>query len=114
MQRSLATQVTELVHGQDACKKAMIKSSFLFDDDIKTISEKEILNAFKDDPIFVRICKNDFLGKELTDLASFVKITKSKSKFSITYPRCSQEITRVWWSIFKQKQNQRRISYFNE
>lgn len=38
-----------------------------------------MLTAFADDPRFIRISKNDFIGKELTDIAALVKITKSKS-----------------------------------
>jgi hypothetical protein len=55
-------------------------SSFLFDDDIQTISAQQVLNAFKDDPRFIRLSRSDFIGKEIAELAALIKITNSKSK----------------------------------
>lgn len=60
-------------------KIAITKSSFLFDEDMYTLDVQDVLTAFEGDPRFIRISKHDFIGKELTELAALVKITKSKS-----------------------------------
>ena len=82
------------MHGPEKCRKAIIKSAFLFDDAIDSLSPTDVLNAFEDDPRLVRISQNEFIGKDVTDIAALVGITKSKSKNILTdNKRRSKKIT---------------------
>ncbi|WP_043934087.1 tyrosine--tRNA ligase [Bacillus sp. EB01] len=72
-QKSLAEEMTRLIHGQEALDQAIKISAALFSGDVKSLSASEIEQGFKDVPSY------EFAGEEtLVDLLVAAKISSSK------------------------------------
>ncbi|ALC89651.1 tyrosine--tRNA ligase [Bacillus sp. FJAT-18017] len=72
-QKSLAEEMTRLIHGQESLDQAIKISAALFSGDVKSLSASEIEQGFKDVPSY------EFAGEEtLVDLLVAAKISPSK------------------------------------
>ncbi|PTY83272.1 tyrosine--tRNA ligase, partial [Heyndrickxia sporothermodurans] len=74
-QKTLAEEMTRLIHGEDALEQAMKITQALFSGEVKNLTADEIKQGFKDVPSF------DFKGNEeiaLVDLLVEAKISPSK------------------------------------
>ncbi|KYD10758.1 Tyrosyl-tRNA synthetase [Heyndrickxia sporothermodurans] len=74
-QKTLAEEMTRLIHGEDALEQAMKITQALFSGEVKNLTADEIKQGFKDFPSF------DFKGNEeiaLVDLLVEAKISPSK------------------------------------
>lgn len=73
-QKTLAEEMTKLIHGEEALAQAIRISEALFSGDIKSLSVDEIRQGFKDVPTFV----SEELTPDLVDLLVAAKISPSK------------------------------------
>lgn len=72
-QKTLAEEMTRLIHGQESLDQAIRISAALFSGDVKNLSASEIEQGFKDVPSYM------FVGEEnLVDLLVAAKISPSK------------------------------------
>lgn len=76
-QQILADNVVELIHGAEAVEVAKKAGKVLFDNDLAKISDKELLEIFKDVPA-VSIAKSELNELKVGDL--FLKTSAVKSK----------------------------------
>jgi tyrosyl-tRNA synthetase len=74
-QKTLAEEMTKLIHGEEALDQAIRITQALFSGDIKSLSASEILEGFKDVPSFEQ-SKDEEIG--LIDLLVNAKISPSK------------------------------------
>ena len=74
-QKTLAEEMTRLIHGQEALDQAVKISAALFSGDVKNLSAAEIKLGFKDVPSYERESKADI---NLVDLIVEAKISPSK------------------------------------
>ncbi|WP_201715890.1 tyrosine--tRNA ligase [Rossellomorea arthrocnemi] len=74
-QKTLAEEMTTLIHGEEALDQAIRITQALFSGDIKSLSASEILEGFKDVPSFEQ-SKDEEIG--LIDLLVNAKISPSK------------------------------------
>ena len=74
-QKTLAEEMTKLIHGEEALDQAIRITQALFSGEIKTLSASEILEGFKDVPSFEQ-SKGEEIG--LIDLLVNAKISPSK------------------------------------
>ncbi|CAN7259144.1 tyrosine--tRNA ligase [Rossellomorea sp. LjRoot5] len=74
-QKTLAEEMTKLIHGEEAFDQAIRITQALFSGDIKSLSASEILEGFKDVPSFEQ-AKGEEIG--LIDLLVNAKISPSK------------------------------------
>ncbi|OXS59438.1 tyrosyl-tRNA synthetase [Bacillus sp. V-88] len=74
-QKTLAEEMTKLIHGEEALDQAIRITQALFSGDIKSLSASEILEGFKDVPSFEQ-AKGEEIG--LIDLLVNAKISPSK------------------------------------
>ena len=74
-QKTLAEEMTRLIHGQDALDQAIKISAALFSGDVKNLSAAEIEVGFKDVPSFSRNNTDDI---NLVELIVEAKISPSK------------------------------------
>ncbi|MGG3915026.1 tyrosine--tRNA ligase [Rossellomorea vietnamensis] len=74
-QKTLAEEMTKLIHGEEALDQAIRITQALFSGDIKSLSASEILEGFKDVPSFEQ-AKGEEIG--LIDLLVNGKISPSK------------------------------------
>jgi tyrosyl-tRNA synthetase len=74
-QKTLAEEMTKLIHGEEALDQAIRITQALFSGDIKSLSASEILEGFKDVPSFEQ-AKGEETG--LIDLLVNAKISPSK------------------------------------
>ncbi|CAO3638864.1 unnamed protein product [Cunninghamella blakesleeana] len=80
-QKTLASEVTELVHGLDAVHRAEIATKVLFGEDISSVSGQDILKAFMGDQHrFTELEKDKTNDIGIDQLATLIKATKSKSE----------------------------------
>ncbi len=80
-QRTLAREVTRLVHGDEAVARAELASAVLFTEDITTLAASEILAVFDDVPASdVAASKIAGVGITLVELLSSTGVTSSKSE----------------------------------
>ncbi|KAI8078771.1 tyrosine-tRNA ligase [Halteromyces radiatus] len=80
-QESLASEVTELVHGLDAVQQAKVATKVLFGQDLSNVSGQDILNAFEHDHSrFASLEQDKVVGVGIDQLATMIKATKSKSE----------------------------------
>ncbi|KAI8060724.1 tyrosine-tRNA ligase [Gongronella butleri] len=80
-QQTLAAEMTELVHGLDAVRRAQVATKVLFGEDLATVSGQDIVDAFKDDAHrFTALHRDDVIGKGIDQLAADIQATKSKSE----------------------------------
>ncbi|KAJ3092015.1 tyrosyl-tRNA synthetase [Quaeritorhiza haematococci] len=86
-QRTLAREVTELVHGEEAAEKAQIMTHVLFDGDLlassssspgDVVSGHDIVKAFQGDPRFVSVQGEKIMGRSVVDVALELGAVKSK------------------------------------
>ena len=80
-QRKLAQEVTRLVHGDEALKKAEQASRILFGDAISNLSLQDVLDVFADVPT-VNLSKSQFEGAGLSvvDLVASAGLAQSKGE----------------------------------
>ncbi|KAI8924897.1 hypothetical protein BC831DRAFT_463317 [Entophlyctis helioformis] len=78
-QRTLAAEVTELVHGADKAAKAKTQSDVLFGADLSTMTASEIVAAFRGDKRLVSLPRSEVVGVAVCDVAASSQTTKSKS-----------------------------------
>ncbi|MEI2666611.1 tyrosine--tRNA ligase [Rossellomorea sp. LJF3] len=74
-QKTLAEEMTKLIHGEEALDQAIRITQALFSGDIKSLSASEVLEGFKDVPSFEQ-AKGEEIG--LIDLLVNAKISPSK------------------------------------
>jgi tyrosyl-tRNA synthetase len=74
-QKTLAEEMTRLIHGEDALQQAIKISAALFSGDVKNLTADEIKLGFKDVPSFERSSKEE---AGLVDLLVEAKISPSK------------------------------------
>ncbi|KAJ1880632.1 tyrosyl-tRNA synthetase, partial [Kickxella alabastrina] len=82
-QRLLATEVTELIHGESGVNKALCATEVLFGnrlDSIQKYSQDDFAEAFAHDQRMVSVSKNEVTGKSLGEIAVLVGSCKSKSE----------------------------------
>ncbi|KAJ3332754.1 tyrosyl-tRNA synthetase, partial [Gonapodya sp. JEL0774] len=91
-QRTLAAEVTEMVHGASTLRLALLKSRILFDTDhtsspterpISSISARDIEAAFRGDPRMTVVERGDLVGQEVVKVAVEVGAVVSKSGCTI-------------------------------
>ena len=73
-QKTLAEEMTRLIHGEEALEPAQRITAALFSGDLKSLSASEMRNAFKDVPSS-ELAKED---KNIVDLLVEAKISSSK------------------------------------
>ncbi len=74
-QKTLAEEMTKLIHGEEALEKAIRITGALFSGDIKLLSAAEILEGFKDVPSYEKSQEGEI---SLIDLLVEAKISSSK------------------------------------
>jgi len=79
-QRALADEVTELVHGADAVKRAQVATQVLFGTDLANLTANEIVLALQDDPRLKQASSEDILNKPISKLAGSFKLVSSNSE----------------------------------
>ena len=82
-QEVLAAEMTELVRGEDALRRARIATKVLFGTSLDELQTKDVLFAFKDDPRLVKISR-DMLGTEVLSVAAQAGLTPSKSAYFLS------------------------------
>ncbi|KAI9340866.1 tyrosine-tRNA ligase [Obelidium mucronatum] len=80
-QRTLAYEVTHLVHGSEFAKKSQVKSELLYDSDkiSSPLSSKDILDAFEGDNRLVTLAQDQVFGGSICQVATIAGVTKSIS-----------------------------------
>lgn len=79
-QKTLAAEVTKLVHGQEGIDAALRATSFFFGGEISNISDSEVESIFEDVPS-VSLTKNELNGElSILDLLSQTPLFKSKGE----------------------------------
>lgn len=80
-QRTLARQVTRLVHGQEHVERAERASSVLFGEDLRTLPVEDVLAVFEDVPS-IELGADEFagVGLALVDLLARLQLAPSKSE----------------------------------
>ncbi|KAJ3064057.1 tyrosyl-tRNA synthetase [Podochytrium sp. JEL0797] len=80
-QRTLAYEVTHLVHGSENAKRSEIKSRLLYDTDRGSdqLSVSDILDAFEGDNRLVRLPRDQVVGKTVAEVAARSGSVKSVS-----------------------------------
>lgn len=81
-QEVLAAEMTELVRGEDALRRARVATKVLFGTRLDELQTKDVLFAFKNDPRLVHISRN-MLGTEVLNVAVQSGLTPSKSAYFI-------------------------------
>ncbi|CAO3590741.1 unnamed protein product [Absidia cylindrospora] len=80
-QESLASEVTELVHGLDAVHQAKVATKVLFGEDISNVTGQDIIKAFEHDHRrFSTLDQGKVIDSGIDQLATLIKATKSKSE----------------------------------
>lgn len=79
-QRTLADEVTEMVHGAEAVKRAQIATQVLFSTDLANVSAGDIVLALQDDPRLKFTTSEDILNKPISKLAGSFKLVPSNSE----------------------------------
>ncbi|KAJ3269053.1 tyrosyl-tRNA synthetase [Borealophlyctis nickersoniae] len=79
-QRTLAREVTELVHGEEAAKRAQIRTHVLFDGDLTDLSSTDIIHAFEGDNRLVTLPRDKVIGQDVTAVAAASGASKSFSQ----------------------------------
>ena len=80
-QRTLAREVTRLVHGQEHVERAERASSVLFGEDLNTLPVEDVLAVFEDAPS-IELAADEFtgVGLALVDLLARLQLAPSKSE----------------------------------
>ncbi|KND04490.1 tyrosine-tRNA ligase [Spizellomyces punctatus DAOM BR117] len=78
-QRTLAREVTELVHGDDAAHKAQIMAEVLFDGNLAETRGVDILAAFSGDDRLAELRRTAVIGTDIVQVALACGAVKSKS-----------------------------------
>lgn len=84
-QRTLAREVTELVHGVSGVAQAELLAQVLFAPslrDLKAAQVLEIIESGASDPRFRRVARAELKGKPVTKLAVEYGLTKARSEAS--------------------------------
>lgn len=87
-QKRLASEVTELVHGADALKRAQVATEILFplksaagsSDYLSSLSASDIVSAFARDPRLKRLPREQVIGKSAVDVAAAAQACKTKGE----------------------------------
>ncbi|KAJ3032145.1 tyrosyl-tRNA synthetase, partial [Rhizophlyctis rosea] len=67
-QRTLAREVTELVHGEAAALKAQVMSQVLYDDSFHSVTAPELLYAFSGNDRLMRMERGQVVGREVWEV----------------------------------------------
>ncbi|KAI9013139.1 tyrosine-tRNA ligase [Gaertneriomyces semiglobifer] len=78
-QRTLAAEVTELVHGAEAAEKAIIMSDVLYDKTLSSVNGNDIVNAFSGDARLKKLPRSQVIGADIIQVAVAAGGLKSKS-----------------------------------
>ena len=80
-QRTLAHEVTRLVHGQAHAERAARASSVLFGEDLSTLPVEDVLSVFEDAPS-IELAADEFsgVGVAMVDLLARVELAPSKGE----------------------------------
>jgi len=78
-QRLLASEVTELVHGEEAVHKAQIVTQLLYEKDLQKIAAKDVLNALQGDPRLRLFSRTELLENPVAKLATTCGLAPSNS-----------------------------------
>ncbi|KAI0082072.1 tyrosyl-tRNA synthetase [Panus rudis PR-1116 ss-1] len=78
-QRLLASEVTELVHGQHAVHSAQMVTKVLYESDWTTVKANEVLDALRGDPRLHLLPESEVLSTPIVKLAAMCKLTASNS-----------------------------------
>lgn len=76
----LANEMTELVRGPDALRRAQLATKVLFDTDVNALTLEQILYAFEGDPRLVRLTETQ--TTDLLRLAAEIGLVSSRSTYS--------------------------------
>lgn len=82
-QRTLAREVTELVHGPGGVTQAELLAKILFAPSLKDLKSSQVLEIIESgasDPRFQRVHRNELKGKPVTKLAVEYGLTKGRSE----------------------------------
>jgi len=79
-QRMLASEVTELVHGEEGVKQAEATTRALFDTNPSDVRASDVIKALRNDPRLVLVPASEALDQPLTKLSSTFKQTRSRSE----------------------------------
>ncbi|KLO19441.1 tyrosyl-tRNA synthetase [Schizopora paradoxa] len=79
-QKRLADEVTEMIHGAEAVKRAQIATQVLFSTDLANISAHEIVLALGDDPRLKVVSSEDVMDKPISKLAGTYRLVSSNSE----------------------------------
>lgn len=79
-QTRLADEMTELVRGLDAQRRARTATNVLFGRNVADLELEDVLSAFDGDSRLVRISRAEWLGGELLSLLANVRLVKSKGE----------------------------------
>lgn len=81
MQRTLAGEVTRMVHGPEKALRAETQSSVLYDEDVTAVPLNRILAAFEGDQRLASIDRGQALGSDVWKVALAVGLVPSKSEW---------------------------------
>ncbi|KAJ1922261.1 tyrosyl-tRNA synthetase [Mycoemilia scoparia] len=79
-QKLLASEVTEMIHGENGFRKAIVATDVLFGKSKSSYTKSELANAFANDPRLKTINNAVISGKTVTDLAVISESCKSKGE----------------------------------
>ncbi|KAL7411230.1 tyrosine-tRNA ligase [Mrakia frigida] len=81
-QKILASEVTELVHGELGLQRALTATSAIYQTDLNLLTTDAVLSAFTNDPRLVRVSRSS-LPLDLPRLAAEHKVAGSRKKASL-------------------------------
>ncbi|WFD36486.1 tyrosine--tRNA ligase [Malassezia cuniculi] len=79
-QTRLADEMTELVRGVDAVRRARTATGVLFGRNVSELSVDDVLSTFDGDSRLVRISRDEWVNSELLSLLVHVRLVKSKGE----------------------------------
>lgn len=82
-QRTLAREVTELVHGPSGVEQAELLATILFAPSLRELKAQQVLDIIESeagDPRFRRVHRSELKGKPVTKLAVEYGLTKARSE----------------------------------
>ncbi|EPQ29368.1 uncharacterized protein PFL1_03123 [Pseudozyma flocculosa PF-1] len=79
-QRKLAGEVTELVRGVEARKRAEMATRVMFETDLRDVDVDEVVEAFRGTQVLVELgSRDEWVGEDVTKLAAKVGLVKSRA-----------------------------------
>ncbi|EJD03331.1 uncharacterized protein FOMMEDRAFT_146925 [Fomitiporia mediterranea MF3/22] len=80
VQRRLADEVVELIHGREAVNRARIATQALFETSLANLSARDIVTALEGDPRLVRCTREETIAQPIWKLAGKYKLSSSNSE----------------------------------